>query len=118
MKILVKFLFLGLVFEWLAWRSPSLGEIAFKTLCVIHVLVSRFDKLYRLFLARQTASKLEVGAFVVGLIIHLGMCCSLFSDVLSDRLWPNYLFSMFMVLLLNTDSYLDFLDLLGWLARL
>lgn len=103
---LTRLFFLCLVFEWIVWRSPSIGEVFFKSMCVVDVFLSRFKPLYRVFLVRQTASNSDTVAFVVGGTLLVGMYFyTAWTWFLSSLLWPNCLFSTLMVLLGSIDFY-------------
>lgn len=105
---LTRLFFLCLVFEWVVWRSPSTGEVFFKTMCVVDVFLSRFEKLYRVFLLRQTASNSDAAGFVIGGIVIVGMNFHMMWMLfLSGFLWPDCLFSALMALLYSSQFYYE-----------
>jgi hypothetical protein len=117
-KNMLKASFWLLVFEWVVWRTPSLWEVLAKTLIVIRVTSSRFEKLHRLFFDKQTASWLQIACFLMGLLLFTPY---LMFHVPTDYLWYNYCFIRLIVVINAIDDYLFLIynvpEFFRWFAR-
>ncbi len=117
-KNMLKALFWSLVFEWVVWRTPSVWEVITKTFVCFIVISSRFEKLYRVFFDKQTASWLQITCFLAGFFLVTPL--SMF-HVPTDYLWPNYCFMRMIVVLNAIDNYLFVVyklpEFLRWFAR-